>query len=108
MPGMSRIINRARQRRQVRGIQTTSHQPQQHADEAYSYDRAFMDSAAFSNLLSARAIIHLLLQYLRLSSVLDVGCATGTWLKEWKAAGVADVCGIDGGYVNQEHLRIAP
>ena len=64
--------------------------------------------AVLSSSSSARPIMDVLLRHIRFSSVFDVGCATGTWLKEWKAAGVADVCGVDGAYVNQEHLQIAP
>jgi SAM-dependent methyltransferase len=40
------------------------------------------------------------------ASVLDVGCATGTWLDEWGKAGVSDVVGIDGDYVDQAALHI--
>jgi SAM-dependent methyltransferase len=85
-----------------------SRKHQQPADGGYRYDAAFMDYAVLSNSLSARAIIGLLMPHLSLTSVLDIGCATGTWLKEWKAAGITDVCGVDGSYVNRERLQIAP
>jgi SAM-dependent methyltransferase len=73
---------------------------------AYSYDTAFMELAEFSNSLSARAIIAAILQHVAVGSVLDVGCATGTWLCEWKKAGVVDIRGIDGSYVERARLRI--
>jgi SAM-dependent methyltransferase len=38
--------------------------------------------------------------------VLDVGCATGTWLDEWIKVGVSDVLGIDGDYVDRAALHI--
>ncbi len=40
------------------------------------------------------------------ASVLDVGCATGTWLDEWIKDGVSDVLGIDGDYVDRAALHI--
>jgi SAM-dependent methyltransferase len=73
----------------------------------HRYDAAFMEYAVLSNTLSARAIIQILLNSLPIASVLDVGCATGTWLKEWKAGGVADVCGVDGDYVKRDQLQIS-
>ena len=61
------------------------------AATGHCYDAAFMEYAVLSNTRSARAIIQILLNNLPIASVLDVGCATGTWLKEWKASGVADI-----------------
>ena len=78
------------------------------AATGHRYDAAFMVYAVFSNTVSARAIIQILLKNLPIASVLDIGCATGTWLKEWKASGVADICGIDGDYVKRDQLQISP
>jgi len=78
------------------------------AVRGHCYDAAFMEYAVLSNTLSARAIIQILLNDLPIASVLDVGCATGTWLKEWKASGVADIRGIDGDYVKRDQLQISP
>src|SRR4051794_16083576 len=78
------------------------------AATAYRYDAAFMEYAVLSNSLSARTIIQILLNSLPITSVLDVGCATGTWLKEWKASGVADIRGVDGYYVKRDQLQISP
>jgi SAM-dependent methyltransferase len=75
---------------------------------AHCYDAAFMEYAVLSNTLSARAIIQILRNNLPIASVLDVGCATGTWLKEWKASGVADIRGVDGDYVKRDQLQISP
>jgi SAM-dependent methyltransferase len=75
---------------------------------AHCYDAAFMEYAVLSNTLSARAIIQILRHNLPIASVLDVGCATGTWLKEWKASGVADIRGVDGDYVKRDQLQISP
>lgn len=45
-------------------------------------------------------------ELLRPASVLDVGCATGTWLAEWGRAGVSDLLGIDGDYVDRTALKL--
>ena len=41
-----------------------------------------------------------------MSSVLDVGCARGTWLRAWTKLGIIDVYGIDGEYVDRRVLEI--
>ena len=42
------------------------------------------------------------------SSVVDVGCGSGAWLKVFRDHGVTDVTGVDGSYVQPESLRIRP
>lgn len=49
----------------------------------------------------------LLRPLLHVRSVLDVGCAKGTWLNAWKEAGVDEIMGVDGGYVDPNTLVIA-
>ncbi|MGE0770988.1 MAG: class I SAM-dependent methyltransferase [Cyclobacteriaceae bacterium] len=44
---------------------------------------------------SPREVVPLVIELLRPSSVLDVGCGTGTWLKAFEENGVGDVMGID-------------
>jgi hypothetical protein len=73
---------------------------------AYSYDRRFMDYAAHSSPRSAQAITSMVYAMLMPKSVLDIGCALGTWLRCWSELGVADVHGIDGPYVDQSCLEI--
>ena len=72
----------------------------------HSYDRAFLRYAAQSSAYSARSITARLGAQLRPESVLDVGCAAGTWLDAWTRAGVTDVHGIDGDYVDRALLEI--
>ncbi len=36
---------------------------------------------------------------------MDVGCGIGTWLTEFKAAGISDYLGVDGDYVSREQLH---
>jgi hypothetical protein len=73
---------------------------------AYYYNQRFMGYAARSSLRSAQAITSLLYAMLIPKSVLDIGCALGTWLRCWSKLGVADFHGVDGSYVDQSSLEI--
>jgi len=42
------------------------------------------------------------------SSLLDVGCCAGTWLRAALDFGVADVFGVDGVLVAAEQLHVSP
>ncbi len=75
---------------------------------AHSYSRDFLQYAANSSALSARVIVGKLIAACTIKSVLDVGCATGTWLRAWSDAGATDVFGIDGGYVDVGMLQVPP
>jgi SAM-dependent methyltransferase len=72
----------------------------------HSYDDEFMRYTAATSAYSSRVISGLLLPILSASSVLDVGCATGTWLAAWKEAGASDIFGIDGAYVDPSMLQV--
>src|SRR5262249_38274547 len=43
-----------------------------------------------------RAALPFLLKGLKVGSIIDVGCGTGTWLKAAVEIGIADILGIDG------------
>ena len=70
------------------------------------YDEHFMDYTGDSSRHSATVVAGLLRAPLDIGSVLDVGCATGTWLRAWSEAGVGDIQGVDGDYVDRSRLRI--
>jgi SAM-dependent methyltransferase len=72
------------------------------------YDQAFYASQADGSARSARAIVPLVMDLLAPRSVLDVGCGIGTWLEVYRRAGVGDVVGVDGEYVDRSALGIAP
>ena len=65
-----------------------------------------MDYTDASSRHSAMTISRLLRAPLAVDSVLDIGCAYGTWLAAWRQAGVATIHGADGTYVNQDRLVI--
>lgn len=64
------------------------------------YDRAEQSAAA------AAAIVTILRSLAPIGSVVDVGCARGTWLAAWRAAGCEDVIGVDSGYAGRERMLI--
>lgn len=70
------------------------------------YDSHFMNYTGGSSRYSAMTITQLMFGALPVQSVLDVGCATGAWLKAWQEAGVEHVQGVDGSYVNTSQLLI--
>jgi len=55
---------------------------------------------------SAEIILGLLFPKIEPSSVIDFGCATGTWLAECKRLGANSILGLDGGWVDRELLEI--
>jgi len=71
------------------------------------YTSAFFDEVARGTRESAQTVIPMVHKLLQPASVLDVGCATGTWLDEWGKVGVSDVLGIDGDYVDRTALHIS-
>ena len=72
----------------------------------YIYNHDFMQYAARSSVYSATVITSLLNKQILVDSVLDVGCALGTWLRAWIKIGIADVHGLDGDYVDRRLLEI--
>ena len=75
-------------------------------NKMYVYDSAFQNMAATGSGYAARRIISLLRTILPVHSVVDVGCARGTWLREWRRQGVDDVVGVDGEYVDRSKFEI--
>lgn len=71
-----------------------------------AYTPAFFDELADGTSESAQAVVSVVNELLRPESVLDVGCGRGTWLAAWDRAGVPDLLGIDGDYVDRTALQI--
>jgi SAM-dependent methyltransferase len=70
------------------------------------YDRKFFAKLAEEGRCSARALLPVLLEIYRPTSVVDVGCGSGTWLAVSQELGIGDVFGIDGAYVDPLLLEI--
>jgi SAM-dependent methyltransferase len=72
----------------------------------HSYDANFMNYADRSSRHSAQTVAAILCAVLRIDSVLDIGCAKGTWLAAWRDGGAQSVVGVDGSYVDMEKLVV--
>jgi SAM-dependent methyltransferase len=77
-------------------------------ESAHYFDTAYFEWQGDSAERSAQAVVPLVLERLRPSSVVDVGCGSGAWLKVFRDQGVVDVVGIDAPYVERDALRIDP
>lgn len=69
------------------------------------YPPRFYGDAAGA-FLSANLVVPLVLGYARITSVVDVGCGTGSWLAAFRANGIEDVLGFDGDWVQATQLKI--
>lgn len=76
--------------------------------QPYIYDSAFQNMAATGSAHAARRIIAAVRTVLPVASVVDIGCARATWLREWQSQSVEDVVGVDGDYVDRSRLGIDP
>jgi SAM-dependent methyltransferase len=76
------------------------------ATETTPYDAAFYADQADGSLRSARVVAPIVVDLVRPTSVLDVGCGLGTWLAAFAELGVTDFLGIDGDYVERAKLKI--
>jgi SAM-dependent methyltransferase len=76
--------------------------------DPYAYRQLFFDYIESGARRSARTIIPHLTRGLFCRSVLDVGCGAGAWLAEYRDAGVEDVTGVDGDYVDRRRLLVPP
>ena len=74
----------------------------------HTYDSNFHRYAANTSYRSARRITGLVRALRPIASVLDVGCAYGTWLRAWQEGGTEDCQGVDGDYVDRLRLEIDP
>jgi SAM-dependent methyltransferase len=70
------------------------------------YPRSFYEGLRNGARCSAEVIVPLVLEFLTVRSVVDVGCGDGTWLSVFHALGVADIFGIDGAYVARDLLQV--
>ena len=71
-----------------------------------SYGEDFYEGMIDSNLASARALLPHVFAYVKPTSVVDVGCGQGLWLRAFMEAGIQDIDGFDGAYVERDRLHI--
>ncbi len=73
----------------------------------YVYDQKFYEGQSHRSWMSARKICSRVRSSLpHVSSVLDIGCGSGSWLRAWLDLGIIDVHGLDGSYVFNSKLMI--
>ena len=72
------------------------------------YSATFYSAQEAGSRRSAEAVVPLVMERVKPRSVVDVGCGVGAWLSVFEAAGVTDILGIDGSYVDREQLCIDP
>jgi len=70
------------------------------------YDTAFYDGQSGGSYRSACRIVPILRELFNPTSVLDVGCGVGTFLRVFKESGVTDIQGVDGDHVPRDRLLI--
>ena len=72
---------------------------------AIPYERSFFEDREGS-IRSARAVVPIVLEWIRPASMIDVGCGVGSWLKVFSEHGVEGITGVDGDYVDRDLLLI--
>lgn len=73
-----------------------------------TYGAWFYAGQQDGSLRSAESVLPLVLDLVRPSSVVDVGCGTGSWLATARHLGVQEILGVDGPWVSADALRIPP
>jgi SAM-dependent methyltransferase len=68
------------------------------------YDDRFYQRQFDESYNSAKKYAEILWPLYKPTSVIDVGCGRGPWLKAFKDKGVAKVCGIDGDWNSQKKM----
>ena len=68
-----------------------------YSDDFYAYQR-------IGSLTSARSVAPVVMRQLRPSTILDVGCGAGAWVRAYAECGASDVVGVDANYVRPDQL----
>ncbi len=72
-----------------------------------NYTANFFDEMEEPNLRSARVVVPHIFRLMPVSSVVDIGCGRGLWLKAFIEKGVTNAEGFDGEYVDREKLAFS-
>jgi 2-polyprenyl-3-methyl-5-hydroxy-6-metoxy-1,4-benzoquinol methylase len=73
----------------------------------FKYSSLFFDFVESSSSKSAAKFLSLIDFGFEPKSILDVGCARGSWLAQWKLKGL-EIYGLDGNYLDISTLLIKP
>lgn len=80
--------------------------PAASGDDAGTYGPAFFDKQAQASHRSADVILPVVFDLLECTSVVDVGCGVGPWLKAAADRGIDEYLGVDGAWVPTDQLAI--
>jgi SAM-dependent methyltransferase len=72
------------------------------------YSNQFYEHQGVGAASSASSVVPLIMTLGQPTSVFDLGCGRGHWLRAFRDAGVAQVHGLDGPWVDPSALAIAP
>lgn len=72
------------------------------------YTARFYDDVGEAAARSASVIVPIVTDLMTVTSVLDVGCGTGSWLRAFQEQGVLDIVGLDLDTVPEEALVVDP
>ncbi|HEX6363558.1 MAG TPA: class I SAM-dependent methyltransferase [Albitalea sp.] len=72
----------------------------------HAYTAGFYAQVDAGSQSSARVVLPIVLDLLPVESAIDVGCGLGAWPAALVEHGIADVCGVDGPYVDVARLLI--
>ncbi|HEU5213399.1 MAG TPA: hypothetical protein VFU10_11565 [Gaiellaceae bacterium] len=72
------------------------------------YTEGFYAAVGESSNRSAEVTLPLIFELTPVTSIIDVGCGTGAWLRAAIQLGVRDVLGVDGPWVTAQELQIPP
>ena len=76
-------------------------------NNAVKYNPAFYKYFRNLSYSSAREIVPLILRLIPITSVCDIGCGDGTWLRVFREQGVTDTLGVDGEHVSRDLFQIS-
>jgi SAM-dependent methyltransferase len=70
------------------------------------YNKKFYNLIKDGSQRSAEQVVPFIIDLIKPSSVVDLGCGIGSWLSVFYKEGIRDILGIDGDYVEEEMLEI--
>ena len=71
-----------------------------------SYTTDFYEGQAGGSLQAARVVVPILTRLFEPSSVIDVGCGVGTWMRVFEEAGVQRCAGIEGAWIRSQRTLV--
>src|ERR1700719_3379502 len=71
-----------------------------------AYTPQFYQSLSIGSKQSAKVIVPLFMRYFQVTSVVDIGCGIGTWIRVFSDNNVRDMTGVDGPHIDKTMLMI--